>query len=458
MNYKMLCEAKLEPVGQGGFYTAMIAMKENPPFTLVYDCGSLSTYRDSTAESPIESAVGSFCPRLAGRPIDMLVISHFDADHVNGLDLLLPRGGGGAVQVFIPYLLPLERMLAALRYDDEKDEYYQFLASPITWLTERGVKQVIVVGGSDDDNNQGTEIPEPDPDRIPSNDTRETKNPPKLEIPFSPHSATSDAIKSETGSSSLPPNTTTLDHRAVLTLNSTWRFRFFQNDGEFAKGINAICSNKQLLLATVPEKIQKQCRQFIKAVKEMTKSFSPSDICDTIRDGNKRKAIKAAYGTVTKTHNDTSLCLWHGPSLQYYEYGRIEITGHPAAHWLFDHRCAFLDYNYNYAPRHRRRLGTLLTGDITLKNSAQAKFITHYKNELPATSILTLPHHGSFHSWESHSSLLASRPWLVLSAGIGNKHGHPDLELVEELEISRNLRVLQSHQRRPIQYKIISYL
>jgi beta-lactamase superfamily II metal-dependent hydrolase len=63
------------PVGQGGFVTERFT-----GFNMVYDCGSLNS--TSILENQVKNA---FYP---GEEVDILFISHFDADHINGIDIL----------------------------------------------------------------------------------------------------------------------------------------------------------------------------------------------------------------------------------------------------------------------------------------------------------------------------------------------------------------------------------
>lgn len=64
------------PIGQGAFYS-----EEFEDFTVVYDCGS------DNGISLLRKEINSVFEK--GRKIDALFISHFDSDHVNGLNFLL---------------------------------------------------------------------------------------------------------------------------------------------------------------------------------------------------------------------------------------------------------------------------------------------------------------------------------------------------------------------------------
>lgn len=71
----------IHPVGQGAFYTETLhrpGMSDDKH--VVYDCGVLPF------SNRLEEEVGNFLPKNS--TIDILFISHFHADHVNGLKLL----------------------------------------------------------------------------------------------------------------------------------------------------------------------------------------------------------------------------------------------------------------------------------------------------------------------------------------------------------------------------------
>ena len=68
------------PVGQGAFYSERHII-DATEFTVVYDCGS-TTFREKKLETKIKSTF----PK--GHTIDILFISHFHSDHINGIEFL----------------------------------------------------------------------------------------------------------------------------------------------------------------------------------------------------------------------------------------------------------------------------------------------------------------------------------------------------------------------------------
>ena len=74
----------IHPAGHGAFFTERIKEDEQKDIIVVYDCGCRETDEMRLLKKEVS---GFFSP---GETIDILFISHFDSDHVNGLKLLLP--------------------------------------------------------------------------------------------------------------------------------------------------------------------------------------------------------------------------------------------------------------------------------------------------------------------------------------------------------------------------------
>src|SRR5260221_11651974 len=104
----------IHPVGQGLFYSCIIKTAINKieaDFKLVFDCGSLT---HNSSDEEVEEFRDNYLPDENSR-IGLLVISHFDADHVNKIVRLL-RNGNKVDKLVIPFTLIQERLFIVLRY------------------------------------------------------------------------------------------------------------------------------------------------------------------------------------------------------------------------------------------------------------------------------------------------------------------------------------------------------
>ena len=126
------------PVGHGGFHTG-VARIGGRELSWVYDCGSRAT---QGLETLLKCWSETRCD-----PVDWLFISHFDADHVSGLQTLLHPAR--VRQVMLPYVNDDEMVVSLLhaivrdRLDRPMTELF---ADPTGFFRARGVERVVYVG------------------------------------------------------------------------------------------------------------------------------------------------------------------------------------------------------------------------------------------------------------------------------------------------------------------------
>jgi beta-lactamase superfamily II metal-dependent hydrolase len=91
-------------VGQGLFVEAVLSLSNGQSFNVVYDCGS-------TKKRHVSNAIDESVQRCSD-PIDLLIISHFDKDHINGvLELLMKRT---VRRIMLPYMSKTMRIASAV--------------------------------------------------------------------------------------------------------------------------------------------------------------------------------------------------------------------------------------------------------------------------------------------------------------------------------------------------------
>lgn len=154
------CSLTFHPVGQGLFSSGCIRpWHEQPQFRWVYDCGTVSR------KSLLTEAIGKLNWAPAGpRPkLDLVIISHFDRDHVNGLLTLLDTFDVGTL--LLPYAHLWERLLIAFGRGVTAGRLLEFYLHPLAFLSREyqgRIDQLAWVPSSSGDENQASPL-EPEP-------------------------------------------------------------------------------------------------------------------------------------------------------------------------------------------------------------------------------------------------------------------------------------------------------
>lgn len=172
----MISKFEFHPVGQGLFCSGELfslcdTSISNPRnlFRWVYDCGT-SSKRSLLDEAIDQAFTAPLCKQETEPTIDLLVISHFDKDHINGLPKLLKKFHIG--MVLLPYI-PLWRRLmiafGAKQYIDK--DTLRFFINPVAYILDqaedagRNVDRIVFVKGgvsrerSTDERDGGGDIP-----------------------------------------------------------------------------------------------------------------------------------------------------------------------------------------------------------------------------------------------------------------------------------------------------------
>ncbi|MGL5369114.1 MAG: hypothetical protein ACRDAG_12535 [Cetobacterium somerae] len=99
----MIIKRVFHPVGQGAFYREKINQ-----FNFIYDCGAKKCGKDS----PLKNEAQNFSKKE--NQIDLLVISHFDSDHYNGVKFLL-ENNCLIKKIMIPHLNEEIKLLSIIQ-------------------------------------------------------------------------------------------------------------------------------------------------------------------------------------------------------------------------------------------------------------------------------------------------------------------------------------------------------
>ena len=115
-------------VGQGLFSSGRIQMGDAPSFHWVYDCGT------NSSQKLIQNAVQKYNQQENNADIDLLVLSHFDKDHISGVKELL-KNGRKIKRWVVPYYPLWQRLVIASLLDIQPDdEEWTFYQNPIQYL------------------------------------------------------------------------------------------------------------------------------------------------------------------------------------------------------------------------------------------------------------------------------------------------------------------------------------
>ena len=115
-------------VGQGLFSSGRIQMGDAPVFHWVYDCGT------SSSPKLLQNAVNEYNYYKNQGSIDLLVLSHFDKDHISDVKELL-KNGREIKRWVVPYYPLWQRLVIALLLDIQPDdEEWAFYQNPIQYF------------------------------------------------------------------------------------------------------------------------------------------------------------------------------------------------------------------------------------------------------------------------------------------------------------------------------------
>src|SRR4051812_31458187 len=126
----------IHPVGQGLFYSCNISRQEQVTFRMVFDCGS-----KTAGAGQEEVALYRDQDFLDKKKLDLLVISHFDSDHVNHIGRLL-KDEIKIKRLVMPFITFEERLYLVLdllrergAYRDDDDFAVRVILDPLTTLS-----------------------------------------------------------------------------------------------------------------------------------------------------------------------------------------------------------------------------------------------------------------------------------------------------------------------------------
>lgn len=390
-------------VGNGTLFSGQIQNIQNSEvFNWLYDCGSTSL---KTIGNTLTNLPNWF---QSHNTIDMLVISHFDNDHVNGLEILLKNFY--VKKLVLPFTeWPQSiREISILGKKGITPSIALFQLNPAKWLQLNGfenrINEIVLVKGGESPNSD-----------ILESDNNLVDNP---DLPID--STTSVFFEFDTSVQKSSIKLLKINHfQSFKDSSGSFEFMFYNAEKSF--------SELGLIYEVGGKRFAKKSRQEISIVKaDIEKTIISLGLDQQITNLPKdwRKKLKHCYekhfGKTGKAKNNISLCMYAAP----------------------------LDINLQ-----KSRYATLLTGDINLSSNVIDDMEAHLGiNRWDSLGIVQVPHHGSQHSWTVGNTARFIPATFVQCATPTKLHPHS--KVVADLA-SYGARVRVANRQLPVAYSFL---
>lgn len=392
---------KLWPVGQGLFYSGSINHNEEV-FNFVYDCGGGSK---RTVEKLVESYVSKY--NLREKSLDMLVISHFDDDHVKGIPKLL-REVSKVNKIFIPYVGGVEN-------------YLRFIA--------------LIYGSGVDLNGKVNEIVYVDTSK---SDSKDVQN-----IDFEELENFNEEFEGNIDDFKLPGIRISVLKNSNLVYKSIWKFKFYNTYLDSNDDSSKIQNEIKNLWGSEG---YNGLEELLQNLDEPLKNNDSKTV---------RKVMLDIYAKYCSNYNNnseanqSSLCLYHSPIKNSNKTRHYSIVNY--------HQC-YCIYCCSDYPCIKIEQGTILTGDISLQDVGKGgrydHFKKYFKNEVKDVFYFLIPHHGSKNNWTKKILKdFSTSHYFLNSAGVSNRHGHPSDRVILDI-IKSGRKILYCNEYMTVNYEI----
>ena len=389
--------------------TGVVMREEKRAFNWIYDCGSKSS--NALAGALKRTATWNVWPD----PINMLVLSHFDDDHVNGLeDLLTQRGVGCLVLPFSDWQQRV-RDVAVGGLKGISASTAQLQLSPVTWLQSKGLTGkvgtlLLVRGGAPGERDDA------DPVSLPTG-----PNPNELGGDGQPQESPEQRdLRLMTTGHGGAPSVQVIKHDLPVRPNDfPMEFMFF--NAELSGSDLGIIkkSNTGQLVSKKSKLPLKNARAAIECEIAALRLNQSLSAWPTGWRANLKKCYESHFGSSSAAKNNISLCMYAAPISNARDLASCRLfQAHDALPPVVN-----VDAGSPFRPD---RPALLCTGDLRLDAAVIAAMKTHFGvNRWDRIGITLVPHHGSEHSWVTGNANRFSPSAFVHCAPGKGAHPHP---------------------------------
>lgn len=395
------------PVGQGLFSHGTLRRPRHqdlPIFRWVYDCGTVSQVIDQR----ISDALDLMTNGAGGRDqLDLLFISHFDKDHINGITKLLARVKKVGI-IVLPYVRFERLVLFAVEGGvDSNDPVFGFFIDPVGYLTGlEGVmiEQILfVMPGGESDAYDVDETPPTDP----AGKVVFSREP----VTF-PRDSTEAAFITNADKHGKDTMTSFLVGGTTLRIDALWEFVPYNAD----------------LGVDLP-------LEWVKKVEDKRNALARSASIEqrSVALFELKELYKAHFGK--KNENAISLHVYAGPITRHPWHGWYELVKRTIPNDTEEHHYCRCHWHGNHAWRDRPKLSLLYTGDGNLKPTPNLnRMIEFFKQgRIDRCAVLQVMHHGSRNNWHKGLAACIAPCFSIFSSEpTRGRTYHPHAEVVKD--------------------------
>lgn len=399
-------------VGQGGFHSGKLVAPQDASlivstpsgtsvfsanaFRYVYDCGSRQSKR-------CREVAKIYAQSAPTRQLDLLFLSHFDDDHVNGVpDLLHSRDGVRVDTIVMPFVDDVERLVAFGRAQTRKAVIGRFFESltiePVRTLSAFNPRRILLIQRRPSDPDAepiGIGPPAEGPDGSFQYKVR-------TDDPGGSHAQPRGA-RSQYGSIEV----VTVYDDAVIDAG--------------VPGAAFLWMFKPYVRPADPSRVLDFEREVETRLGWRWGTFRPRVEDPSVREGLVRDKVQAkilaeAYKAAFGKRNLTSLCLYSGPSAEPTARPRLMVKLH-ASH------CEYVS-----------KTGWLGTGDALLRKPQDVRaFLQHYLAQQASIATFGLPHHGAIANYSPTLVSMFTPANCVVSAKPPRNWRHPHPRVIADV-------------------------